>query len=83
MTSSEVEGRVREVVAECVKLTPASIGAKVSFDDLGLDSVGALDLVERLEATFVITIPEEDSLRLTTVDAVTRYVARRVDRSAA
>lgn len=81
MTSEEVERRVREVIADCVQIAPGSVGSQVPFVDLGLDSVGALVLVERLEQASGLTIPEEDWLRLTTVEAVVRYVARRTARA--
>lgn len=76
MTNAEVEGRVREVVAQSVRMEPAAIGSQVPFEDLGLDSVGALMLIERLEETFDLTIPEADALHLTTIEAVAGYVAR-------
>lgn len=83
MTSTGVEGRVRELVAGSVRMQPAAIGSTVPFEDLGLDSVGALTLIERLEETFGIQIPEEDSLHLTTVEAVTSYVARALSAAGA
>lgn len=76
MTNGEVEGRVREVVAQSVRMEPGAIGFQVPFEDLGLDSVGALLLIERLEETFDITIPEADALHLTTIESVAGYVAR-------
>ena len=47
MTNGEVEGRVREVVAQSVRMEPGAIGFQVPFEDLGLDSIGALLLIER------------------------------------
>ena len=76
MKHAELEGRVRRVIAEAVKVDVASVGGRTPFSELGLDSVGAVALVAQLEDAFDLRIPEEDALHLTTVEAVVRYVAR-------
>lgn len=82
MTNAEVERQVREVVALSIRVDVDSIGTQVPFSDLGLDSVGALVLIERLEDAFDVRISDDDSLELTSIAAVVRYIAPRVaDRS--
>lgn len=76
MKNTELEGRVRQVVAEAVKIDVSSVGTRTPFAELGLDSVGAVALVAQLEDTFDLRIPESDALHLTSVEAVVRYVAR-------
>ncbi len=76
MKIAELEARVRQVVADAVKVEVGSIGARTPFSELGLDSVGAVALVAQLEETFDLHIPEGDTLHLTSVEAVVRYVAR-------
>ena len=76
MKNAELEARVRQVVAEAVKVDVASVGARTPFAELGLDSVGAVALVAQLEETFDLRIAEGDALHLTSVEAVVRYVAR-------
>jgi acyl carrier protein len=46
-----------------------------------IDSVGVLELIEHLEATYELQIPDADVLpeNLDSIDAIAQYVARRVD----
>jgi len=46
-----------------------------------IDSVGVLELIEHLEATYELQIPDADVLpeNLDSVDAITQYVSRRLD----
>jgi acyl carrier protein len=83
MKNTELEARVRQVIAEAVKVDVSSIGARTPFAELGLDSVGAVALVAQLEETFDLLIPEGDTLHLTSVEAVVRYVARNAIRGGA
>jgi acyl carrier protein len=48
------------------------------FEDGYVDSVGVIELIEFLERTFVIEIPEEDlfSPEFSTIDGIARIVAR-------
>lgn len=76
MKNTELEARVRQVVADAVKVDVSSVGGRTPFAELGLDSVDAVALVAQLEETFDLRIPEADALHLTSVEAVVRYVAR-------
>jgi acyl carrier protein len=46
-----------------------------------IDSVGVLELIEHLEATYELQIPDADVLpeNLDSIDAIAQYVARRQD----
>jgi acyl carrier protein len=48
-------------------------------DDLGLDSLDAVDLVVALEKALKVTIPEETARQMTTVGDIHRYIAERVN----
>lgn len=80
MKHAELEGRVRRVVAEAVKVDVASVGGRTPFSELGLDWASRWARsrsVAQLEDAFDLRIPKRrDALHLTTVDAVVRYVAR-------
>lgn len=76
MDSIDVSGRVRHLLAEVAGVDPSGVTPDARFADLGVDSVTALALLGRLEEAFDVTISPDDALHLTTVGAVTRYVAR-------
>ena len=46
-----------------------------------IDSVGVLELIEHLESTYELQIPDADVLpeNLDSIDAIAGYVARRLD----
>lgn len=72
---SDVEVRVKEAVAEQLGLKVEEINNDASFmDDLGADSLDLVELVMSFENDFDITIPDEDSSKLTTVQSAIDYV---------
>ena len=49
------------------------------MDDLGADSLDLVELVMSFENDFDITIPDEDSSKLTTVQSAIDYVKSKKD----
>jgi acyl carrier protein len=76
MVDPEVEGSVKAVLHEVTSVDVAAMGPETVLEDLGLDSVSALDVIARVEERFDLRIPEDDALHLDTVGAITRYVIR-------
>jgi len=77
---SDVEVRVKEAVAEQLGLKVEEINNDASFmDDLGADSLDLVELVMSFENDFDITIPDEDSSKLTTVQSAIDYVKSKKD----
>ena len=65
---SDIEAKVKDAVAEQLGLSVDEIKNEASFmDDLGADSLDLVELVMAFESSFGITIPDEDSVELTTV----------------
>lgn len=72
---SDIEAKVKEAVAEQLSLNVNEINNDASFmDDLGADSLDLVELVMAFENEFDITIPDEDSAGLTTVQKAIDYV---------
>ena len=77
---SDVEVRVKEAVAEQLGLKVEEINNDASFmDDLGADSLDLVELVMSFENDFDITIPDEDSSKLTTVQSAIDYIKSKKD----
>ena len=62
--------RVRERVATYLEIPPDKVEADSNLAELGLDSLGALELVFELEEDFKIVVPTERAKEFTTVRAV-------------
>jgi len=73
--SNDTELRVKSAVAEQLGMNIEDINNDASFmEDLGADSLDLVELVMSFESDFGITIPDEDSAELTTVQKAIDYV---------
>jgi acyl carrier protein len=69
MTEDTLE-RVRRLLARHLGVPPGSIGEDASLEELGLDSLGALELIFEIEEEFKVKVPDERLKELRTVRAV-------------
>jgi acyl carrier protein len=61
MTPPSVESRIRQVLSEItLSASPLNAPAGAALDEVGVDSVGMIDLVYQLEDCFSIQISDAD-----------------------
>jgi acyl carrier protein len=78
ITMSNIEERVKKIVAEQLGVKE-EISVEASFvDDLGADSLDTVELVMALEEEFECEIPDEDAEKITTVQQAIDYVTTHV-----
>ena len=76
---SDIEQRVKKIVAEQLGVAEADIKIESSFvDDLGADSLDTVELVMALEEEFNCQIPDEDAEKIATVGDAVSYIQSRV-----
>ena len=76
---SDIEQRVKQAVAEQLGVNAEDIKNEASFmDDLGADSLDLVELVMSFENDFDITIPDEDSNAITTVQSAIDYITEKL-----
>lgn len=76
---SDIEQRIKKAVAEQLGVRAEDIKNEASFmDDLGADSLDLVELVMSFENDFNITIPDEDSNAITTVQSAVDYVSAKL-----
>ncbi len=64
MDEADLRLKVVEVLAEEFELDPADMGPEATlYEDLGLDSLDAVDMVVVLEKTFGTKLTDEEALR--------------------
>ena len=76
---SDIELRIKKAVAEQLGMRAEEINNDASFmDDLGADSLDLVELVMSFENDFDITIPDEDSNAITTVQSAVEYITAKL-----
>ena len=72
---SNIEDRVRKIVAEQLGVKEEEVKAEASFvDDLGADSLDTVELVMALEEEFETELPDEEAEKITTVQLAIDYI---------
>ena len=81
----DIERQVIEIIAKKQKLDPATVTVDSTFEQLGLDSLDAADLLFTVEDTFGIIVPDGAAQAMRTVggvaDAIRRLQAERDEAS--
>ena len=75
----DIVQQVIAVIARKKKLDPAQITAESTFEQLGLDSLDAADLLFTFEDTFGIVVPDEVALSMKSVGQVAIEVRKLLD----
>jgi len=78
MSNSNVEERVKTIIAKQLGVEAGKVVPKASFvEDLGADSLDTVELVMALEEHFETEIPDEDAQKILTVQDAIDYVGAR------
>ncbi|HEV2149465.1 MAG TPA: acyl carrier protein, partial [Longimicrobiaceae bacterium] len=76
---ARLEGHVREQVARVLRLAPARVEADRPLRALGLDSLMAIELRNRLEASLGVPVPATAIWNYPTVGALVPFLAQRME----
>ena len=69
MPVGNVDQQVLELIADILEMEPAKIDPSAQLvEDLGMDSMMALEILATIEKKFRIKIPEEDLPKITSVN---------------
>ncbi len=72
---SDIEERVRKIVAEHLDVEESKITSNASFtDDLGADSLDQVELVMAFEEEFGCEIPDEAAEKIITVEDAVKFI---------
>jgi acyl carrier protein len=78
---SNIEQRVKRIVAEQLEVDENEITNKSSFvDDLKADSLDTVELVMALEEEFNAEIPDEDAEKIATVQDAIDFISKHMDK---
>jgi acyl carrier protein len=77
MQRSEIESRVKQVIARVLNLKPDGIASEANFIfDLGADSMQSLQLVAAFEEEFGIEMDQEAALAVQNVEAAVDFIRK-------
>lgn len=68
------EDSVRQLLASFLKIEPARLQAETSLDELGLDSLAAVELLFEIEERFGVRVPSERAAEFRSVRAIAEGV---------
>lgn len=69
MSTVNLEQDVKELIADIIEVDVASLDPNASLvEDLGMDSMMALEILASLEKRFKIKLPEDELPKITTVN---------------
>lgn len=75
MTATNVEAKVKNIIAEQLGVSEEEIKPTSSFiEDLGADSLDIVELVMAMEEEFEVEIPDEEAENIKTVQDAVNYV---------
>ena len=77
---NKIAERVKNLVVEQLGVDEDQVTPTASFtDDLGADSLDAVELVMALETEFHIEIPDEDAESLTNIEETVKYIQEKIE----
>ena len=72
---SEIESKVKEIIADKLGVDEADVKPEASFtNDLGADSLDTVELIMEFEKSFNITIPDDQAEKIATVGDAIAYI---------
>lgn len=72
--------KVKQIISDMLKINMSEITDNASFyNDLGADSLDAIELVMALEEEFGISIPDEDIKKIDVVSDVIKYIESKIE----
>ncbi|WP_341532127.1 acyl carrier protein (plasmid) [Nostoc sp. UHCC 0302] len=72
---SNIEGRVKSLISIQLGIKEEEVTPSASFvEDLGADELDVVELIAALEEEFDVEIPDEESKKVSTVQAAIDYI---------
>ena len=79
----KLESEIREIVSNIIQIPPEEIDPKASFfDEYGMDSLRALEILAEIENTYSITIDPEKLLAMTSLEEVIKITQELLNQNA-
>lgn len=78
---NQIFEQVREIIVERLKVSKEAVTPDAALvEDLKADSLDIVEMVIALEERFGISIPDEDVMKLTTVNDAVNYIQQKLSK---
>ncbi|HHV41926.1 MAG TPA: acyl carrier protein [Clostridiaceae bacterium] len=79
MTTEQIFERVRDMLAEQLRIEPETIKMDSNFiDDMNADSLDIVEMVMAMEQEFDLSIPDEEAERIKTVGDAVNFISANI-----
>ncbi|TDD94819.1 acyl carrier protein [Actinomadura rubrisoli] len=78
MPREEIVAQIDKLIRHLMPELEADITPTTTFEELGMDSLGRVDLFTDAEAAFGVVVPDEELANILGVDDLAEFVAERV-----
>jgi acyl carrier protein len=79
ITTDQIRAEIKRLIAEVTERTPEEVSDTAHFtDDLGVDSLMAMEVMVAVDKKYKINIPEEEFTKLQNVDQTVEVVERHL-----
>ena len=80
MTKEEIHNKLKDICVEQLGVNREQVELNTNImDDLGADSLDAVEVIMSMEEEFGFCIPEDDAEKLTTVGKAVDYIYNRLN----
>ena len=66
--------KIKAVIVDKLGCSPDDVTEKISFEELGADSLDAVEMIMGFEEEFQIEIPDADAEKMKTVADIIKYI---------
>lgn len=82
MTETDIESKVKKIVAEQMGVAAEEITRETHFvNDLNADSLDTVELVMEFEEEFELNIPDEEAEKIQTIGQAITYIKKHLESS--
>ena len=79
LSTTDLTAEIRKIVGEILEMDPKAIDPEAQLvEDLGMDSMMALEILATIEKRFKIKVPEESLVKMTTLNQVIQMAQQYV-----
>jgi len=77
----DIDSEIKDLIAKIIEKEPDEIDPNARFaEDLGVDSMMALEILAAIEKKYKITIPEEKLMQFTTLNETVKIAKEFLDK---